>query len=210
MKNNKLNKISTILFYGAIWGILEASLGYVLHFVPTFIAGTIMFPIVSVLLVRAYAKTNSKASLVFIGLVASFIKGINLFMPQYSIWKTINPMISIVVESILVLAVIQIISKDKPLQTFVALPLVSIGWRVLFLANLGIQFLANGYLATQISGIYPAFEFVILSGIVSGVIGVSLLVINSLWNKKIKLSVSIKPVLSFITFALAIVITILL
>jgi len=69
----KQKALFTIIFYGSIWGILEATLGYVLHLVPTFISGLIMFPIATFILVRAYQVLGSKKSILYIGLIAAAI-----------------------------------------------------------------------------------------------------------------------------------------
>ena len=85
MENKKIKLFTQIIFYGALWGFLEATLGYVLHWIPTLIAGTIMFPIASVILLRAYNKTKSKSALLYIGLVAATIKSIDLLLPSFSV-----------------------------------------------------------------------------------------------------------------------------
>ncbi len=50
---NKKELWTTIVFFGGLWGgLLEATLGYVLHLVPAYISGIIMFPIALGLLAR--------------------------------------------------------------------------------------------------------------------------------------------------------------
>ena len=58
---NKKTFISNIIFWGSIWGIMEATLGYLLHWLPQLISGNIMFPIGAAILLLAY-KVNSSRS----------------------------------------------------------------------------------------------------------------------------------------------------
>ncbi len=156
-----------ILFFGSIWGILEATIGNLLHYLPTFIAGTIMFPIAAAILYKAYDATKSKASLLYVGIVAVAIKAINFLLPQYSVFKVINPMIFIILESLMFVAVITLIKSDNPIKKYSALPIASISWRLLFVGYM----LVNGSTAPYVATFNGAFEFVMLSGLLSGVIG---------------------------------------
>lgn len=169
--NLKTQKITQILFFGSIWGIIEATLGYILHFLPTLIAGTILFPIVTLLLIKAYALTKSKSSLFFMGVVASLIKSVNFFLPQISIWKTINPMISILLEALMVIAFISLLNPQKTIHFAVIMIGASIAWRVLFLFNLQVQFLFTGFQANQIASFSNMISFAIGSGIISSLFG---------------------------------------
>jgi hypothetical protein len=207
---NKLVKLTTILYFGAIWGILEASLGYVLHFVPALISGTIMFPIASVILYRSYKALNSKVALLGVGFIAAVIKSVNFFMPSISIWKTINPMISIVVESLFVLAVISLLDKNNHVAKVVALPIASIGWRGVFLGTLAIQSLLTGFSAPQITSFGSMANFALYYGVISGFIATALFYLNLLWDKQIKFQFKKQPILALPLLALAIVLTIVL
>ncbi|MCD6482206.1 MAG: hypothetical protein J7K80_00525, partial [Candidatus Izimaplasma sp.] len=158
MENKKIKLLTQIIFYGALWGFVEATLGYALHWIPTLIAGTIMFPIASAILLRAYNKTNSKKALLYIGMVAASIKGINLFLPSYSIFKTINPMMSIVLESLLVFAVVILFTSEKITNKVAAAQIASIGWRVGYVVFMTIQFVFTGYITYSISSIYHILE----------------------------------------------------
>ena len=65
MKN--LDKISMIVFFGAIWGLVEATIGYALHLLPALIAGSVMFPIVMFILYHAYKSLSSRKAIFFVG-----------------------------------------------------------------------------------------------------------------------------------------------
>jgi len=159
-----------ILFYGSLWGLLEATLGHVLHFIPATIAGSIMFPIAGVILYKAYQKIESRFALFYIGGVAASIKSIDLLLPQSSVFKTINPMISIMLEALVVVLVVNLLVSKSPVKKAIALPVASIGWRTLFVSWMGFQYLTTGNLAPYIQTWEAVLGFVLLSGLLSGAI----------------------------------------
>ncbi len=205
MEENKKFKWVDIIYFGAIWGILEATLGYFLHFIPTFVAGMVMFPIAATILLRAYQKLQSKSALLGIGLIAALIKAVNLPFSPFSIWKTINPMAAIVFESLMVVAVVALVVRPKRITQLIALPLASVGWRGLYLAYMGIQFALTGFLADHLANIHVAIEFAVVGGILSGV--VAYVLYFGTRNAKIGVlpSTQLRPVLaiSILLFAVA-------
>lgn len=164
---NKLALISAIIFFGSIWGILEATLGYVLHFLPIYIAGTILFPIVSLILYKAYQMTKSSSALLIVGILAASIKALNFFLPYGSPFKIINPMLSIIFEALLVMVVIKVMDKSSLMKKAGAFTLASMGWRLLYVAYMGVQFLTTGFVHAYIASFYAMFEYVVLYGLLS-------------------------------------------
>jgi len=177
--NKKMKLVTQIVFYGSLWGFIEATLGYVLHLIPIAIAGSIMFPIAGMILYKAYQKTESKAALVYIGFVAATIKSVDFLLPQLSIYKTINPMLSIILESLVVVLVVTMITSEKPVNKYLALPIASVSWRTLFIGWMGLQFVLTGNLAPFIKSFEAGFNFIIINGLLSGFIASALLYIDS-------------------------------
>ena len=167
-----------ILFYGSLWGLLEATLGYLLHFIPATIAGSIMFPIASVILYKAYKKTDSRFALIYVGIIAASIKSVGFVLPQPSIFKVINPMISILLEAMVVVLVVNLLVSPKLHKKAIALPIASIGWRALFISWMGFQYVTTGNLAPYIQSFSAGFEFVITVGLLSGVIATALVMLS--------------------------------
>lgn len=204
--NKHLKLLIQVIFYGSIWGILEATIGYLFHFIPATIAGTIMFPIASLILYKAYQKTNSKTALFYIAVVAATIKAVDFLLPTLSIYKTINPMLSILLESLVVVAVISLLVSKKPVNNYIALPIASIAWRALFILWMGLQFYLTGNLAPYIKTLSLGFEFVIISGIVSGFFATVLLHLD----KQLKFSFSKsdqQPIIASILLIIALITT---
>ena len=78
--NKKLKMLFTVLFFGGMWGLVEATLGTVLH-LPFFdnigVYGSstaIMLPIAFYLMGLCYKKTNTLRTVAYIGLIAGIIK----------------------------------------------------------------------------------------------------------------------------------------
>ena len=76
-KKNMAGIISTALFFGAAWGLIEAALGYLLHLLTFFaigLSGAILFPIGFYFMYKAYDKTKELKTVLFAGIVAAIIK----------------------------------------------------------------------------------------------------------------------------------------
>lgn len=193
MENKKLKLLTQIIFYGALWGFLEATLGYVLHWIPTLIAGTIMFPIAAAILLRAYNKTNSKVALLYIGMVAAAVKSVDLLLPSFSVFKTINPMVSIVLESLLVFAVVMLFTSEKVSNKIAAAQIASIGWRVGYVTYMVVQFALTGFVSYTIASLANVLEFVVLSGVIGGLMASGLIYLDNSLNYKFNFKFEIKP-----------------
>jgi hypothetical protein len=127
-------KIYTIIFWGAAWGLFEATLGYVLHMFSLSIGWLFWFPLAFFFMDNVYKRTRDPGSVLWISFIASSIKLIDFLLPA-SIDRIINPAVSILLEGLIVFAVIKIteFKKDffrfKYIEAFSA----SIGWRMLYI-----------------------------------------------------------------------------
>lgn len=170
MIKNRIVKLNTILYFGAVWGITEAVLGYILHLLPNLISGLVMFPIATFILLKAYRSLHSKKYLLFIGIVAAAIKSVNLLLPGLSIYKTINPMTAIILESMVVLIVIPFICKEDYWSKMTGAVAISILWRIGFaLYVYGVYLLTgNSYSWTVMSS--QIYRFILIKGAFSGLL----------------------------------------
>jgi len=202
----KTTMLTAVIFYGAIWGILEATLGHVLHFIPATIAGSIMFPIASYILYKTYKKTESKRAMFYVGLIAASIKSVDLLLPQLSVFKTVNPMISILLETLVVVLVISLVVSKKPQLSYTALPIASVSWRAIFVGYMGLQFILTGNMAPFIKTPEAMISFIVISGLLSGVFASLLLFVDRHYLVKIK-SIEIKPIYASILLVAALITT---
>ena len=207
MKLN-IKNISIIVFYGALWGALEASLGYIIHLVPVLIAGSIMFPLAGMILYKVYQKTDSAFALVYVGLVAASIKVINLFMPNIHIYKALNPMIAIMLEAVVVAVVIKPLLSSAKTKQVTLIASISFGWRILFWMWMGSQYITTGFISPYVSDGAFVLNFILIEGIIGAII---LYGLNEIENK-ISHSIQFdkKPIIAATMLVISIVTTILL
>lgn len=201
MEKRKLLKLaSQIVFFGAVWGITEATIGYLLHFMPPTIAGIIMFPIAVFILVKASKATGSRASLIFVGIVAAGIKAIDFVLPGMMSFKIINPMISIVMESLLVMAVYPLLKKADWKSRLAGSMAASTGWRAGYILYMTGQFLITGFVSNYIASAAAVINFLILNGILSGALVVGVLMAEPKLTLK---TVKFRPVYALAAFVFA-------
>lgn len=210
MENKKLAFIAKIVFFGSLWGIVEATLGYVLHFLPGFLAGSIMFPFVMVILYKVYKSTGRKSAILYVAIVAMMIKATNLFLPFMIPAKTINPMVSMLLESMLVFAVIPLLDNENVFAKMGGVLVAGLGWRLAFIGYQGANYLITDYLSLYLQNLSAAFDFVFIQGMISVVIAlVAIFVFTELKALKKLDRFSINPIVSLVTFTLAIILTLL-
>ena len=169
-KKKALKIAAQIVFFGAIWGITEATLGFLLHFLPPTIAGIVMFPIAAFILVKAYKSTGSRSALVFVGFIAAGIKAVDFLIPGVMSFKIINPMISIVMESLWVAVAYPLIKGTDWKKKLAGGLAASIGWRTGYVIYMAVQFLITGFVSKYLATAGEFINFVVINGILSGAI----------------------------------------
>ena len=79
-RNYHLNILFGVLLFGGIWGIIEATLGTLLHMIPHgarlifWSSTTVLLPIAYFLMGACYKKTGTIRSVLYMGVLASAIK----------------------------------------------------------------------------------------------------------------------------------------
>ncbi|HNY38423.1 MAG TPA: hypothetical protein PKI73_10570 [Petrotogaceae bacterium] len=169
MKKN----LSAGIFYGSVWGMLEATLGYLLHFVSDFIpviSSFIMFPIGFSIMFRAYRKSSELQTVLVCGITAAAIKLVNFFLPVSNILKIVNPSISIFMESMAVLLVIFFaVQKGRKLNPL-DIAAMTFGWRTVYLIYLSILRTFPLKLELLSKGISAVYKFWITDSIANIII----------------------------------------
>lgn len=133
-----------ILFFGALWGLAEASLGYALHFLPCGFAGLIMFPLGFYLMYNVYRFSGQRSAVLAVGVLAALIKTVDLVLPLTGPMSVLNPVVSILIESLVVFAALKFFESRRVLP---AVFLVSAGWILLFV-------LVQSFLLRPADGLY--------------------------------------------------------
>lgn len=131
----KENLFLVVLFFGGLWGITEATLGYLLHFLPRGVAGFFMFPIAFYFMRCAFRETNKPQVIFYTAVVAAGIKLIDLFIPFKSPSYTLNPAMAILLESAVVYLFMRVYNEKKS-HIFRKTTLLCFAWRSIFLLSL--------------------------------------------------------------------------
>ena len=101
-------QIETVLFWGSLWGLEEATLGHVLHLLPVNIGWLFWFPLAYLFMFLTYQKTGKVTAVLWTAAMASSIKSIDLLLP-IRIDKVINPAVSILLEGAAVFLLVKVI-----------------------------------------------------------------------------------------------------
>lgn len=210
MKKHEKSKWIYALFFGGIWGIVEATLGYLLHLGTIGISGCIMFPIGYLIMRKAYKQSNSFSVVAYSSLIAGIIKLVNLFMPISHPMKVINPAIAIVLEGLSVMALISwSVKKDKEIG-FTSALITGFGWRGIYLINGAILSSLNVSVGIIRKGPKEyLLNFLIINNLINAVI-IMLFAKVEKSGKTLNIKASfIKPVVAVFSFVLAVGIQIL-
>lgn len=127
----------SIAAWGALWGIFEATVGYLLHMLPVKIGWMVWYPVACFFMAGAYRKTRSTASIFWVGLLCASVKLLNLLLPV-RVDKVINPAISIVFEAITMAAAVYLVNRflsgklRSVWQAGVCALGMNTGWRLLY------------------------------------------------------------------------------
>ncbi len=138
--NAKIRLLLDVLLFGSIWGILEATLGTLLHLSIFDGAGmylastTVMLPIAYTLMAMCYKRTGKLYSVVMMGLIAGLIKLSVAFVIGF-IDRVYSPAIYIVVESLAMFGGLAVFRPKNvlSLKTFGAIVLANTTYQLSYL-----------------------------------------------------------------------------
>lgn len=208
MKKINLEKISKIVFFGSLWGLIEATIGYALHVLPALIAGSLIFPIVMFILYRTYKSLSDRKAVLFVGLIAIMIKATNLLLPFLPAPKTINPMISMALQSLLVFLVIPLLDDQKLSIKSSGIIIASIGWRLGMIGYYFYNNLTTGFLDFRIASFEQGMSFVLYEGVVSGLLALALILLTNPMKSLARIDkIRINPIVSTTLLVLALIFT---
>jgi len=89
------------LFWGAAWGLGEATLGHVLHLarVPG-LPGLVMASFAVVIMGRLAARSSGAGAIVVAGVAAASLKFLDLLVPGTDVLALVNPIQAILLEAL--------------------------------------------------------------------------------------------------------------
>lgn len=205
-KKERIRMISIIIFWGAMWGIAEATVGYLLHMMPFRVpTGSILFPIGYIFMQKSFKETNSLKSIVYTAGIAAFIKLINLFSPGIPVIRVLNPAFCILLEGLAVGLVIKLFkSQNEPIKYIQSL-IMSLSWRIGYYIMCFAIFIPLSMMkASSIVAIDKFMEFFIINGLINSV----MIYYYSKWSSKTKKEIKInyRPIYVGSLFFVAIII----
>lgn len=135
--------ILKILYYGSIWGIVEATLGYVLHFVGFItgfnsFSGIIMYPIGLFFMYKVFVETKNYYSIFLTSFICASIKLFNIVLPFIPHYHSINPAVAILLEGLSSFVLIRYLNIQGILKNIIKFTFGSFLWRILFISFLTI------------------------------------------------------------------------
>jgi hypothetical protein len=178
-KKNTIKMISAALFSGAIWGLIEATLGYIIHFIPTVsisISGAILFPIGLYFMYIAYEKTRRIETILYVGLITAMIKLSDFLLPvihhglTVPMVKIVSPAIAIIFEASFVYIVLYNIHGDILKFNFWHAVIAAVSWRILFVAYQSVLFITGISKSFINAGILNILQFIFVETAINSVI----------------------------------------
>lgn len=131
----------SVIMWGSLWGIFEATVGYLLHVVSFGYSWLIWYPVACFFLSCQYRAAGKISSLIFTGFLCASIKMLNLLLPG-RIDKVINPAISIVFEALAIAAIMYAVklvfkeNRKRPYIKALTVFCINTGWRLMFILYL--------------------------------------------------------------------------
>lgn len=223
-KSKFLSVLMYVLYFGGVWGIIEATLGTILH-LPGFEtlgvfgkSSAIMIPIAFALMAICYKKTNSKYAVFLMGVVAGLIKLSVGFVIGF-IDRVYDPAMYIVLESLVMGTALIAVNPDKvvSLKTLLAVIISSTVYQFLYLCISTLKGGSNVFASAEAWASRGQLYLLtincvaILYTTVFGCIAHFVLVALEKHNVEMKFDLNkfiSNPITASVTFALAIAITV--
>ncbi|MEW9096438.1 MAG: hypothetical protein AB2417_15275 [Clostridiaceae bacterium] len=171
-QEEKAYNISVIIFWGAIWGLIEATVGNILHMLPFRVpTGSILFPIGYYFMKKSYKETNDLKSIFYTSSIAASIKLINLFTPTTPIVKVLNPSACILLEGLVVVLVFKLLEYKESNLKYIHILIMSLSWRVGYYIMCFVAFIPLGLMkSSSIVDKNKFIEFFFVNGFINSLI----------------------------------------
>ncbi len=130
--------LTVVVAIGALWGITEATLGFLLHLASRLapgvgLAGFVMFPIAVGFMLASVRLTGWTVAPLAAAIVAAAVKLSSAALPAVGLLFVTNPALAIVAEGAVVSLLGRALVPSRPMRLAVSALGTSLLWRALFL-----------------------------------------------------------------------------
>lgn len=166
-------KFLSVLFWGAMWGIGEATIGNVIHLWSIALPGLpgfVMFSFAFYFMNRVYLETKEPRAVFFAATIAAAIKLVDFLIPGYIAIRIINPALSILLEGLAVTSVYSYCEQKGRVFGFLEGLYAGFSWRCLWLMYMFIISLFKLPAALITDGIIVSLRFLIVESLVNAIL----------------------------------------
>ena len=198
-------KAIQIIYWGSLWGIAEATLGYVLHMAAIQLPGVpgfVMFPVAFYFMRKSYLAIGKADSVFQVALVAALIKCCDFLISGNIPIRILNPALSILLEGLTVAAVFVYAERRKTAVGFVSVFSMGFLWRAVFLFYLFLISLIDLPAALVTDGLQFSLRFLFLESLVNAILMLAYLKIE-----RTERVVAVPPLVAYAALATAIMLT---
>lgn len=198
-------KAIQIVYWGSLWGIAEATLGYVLHMAAIQLPGVpgfVMFPVAFYFMRKSYLASGKADAVFQVALVAALIKCCDFLITGNIPIRILNPAFSILLEGLAVALVFAYAERRKTDVGFASVFSMGVLWRAVFLSYLFLISLIDLPAALVTDGLQVSLRFLLLESFVNAILMVAYLKIE-----KTARVVSVPPMVAYAALATAIILT---
>lgn len=203
----KLEHINIVVFWGSVWGIVEAILDNLMHLIAVDIGRYICFPLAFYFLYKVYTQTKKKEAVLYVSFIVSGIKLMNLFT-ETSIDRALNPIVTILSEALAMIVLCKILEKKENDFNLFGILAVNCIWRIIYttyLLLMPVSFIFSSHLRDM----GPSIKFFFIDNLVSTLVAfISLIIGRKLYEDNEEKNLNIPPtsVVSFSILVLAFII----
>nr|WP_319216451.1 hypothetical protein [uncultured Trichococcus sp.] len=201
-------KAIQIVYWGSLWGLAEATLGYVLHMAAIQLPGVpgfVMFPVAFYFMRKAYLATGKPGAVFQVALVAALIKCCDFLIPGNIPIRILNPALSILLEGLAVAFVFVYAERRKTAVGFASVFSMGVLWRSVFLFYLFLISMIDLPAALVTDGLQVSLRFLLLESLVNAILMVAYLKFENTEHRG-----AVRPVVAYAVLAAAIILTLVL
>lgn len=195
---------SSVVFWGSLWGLVEATIGYLLHLVRLQgyrgVTSFFLFPMACYYMNRVRRETSKREPIIYMAVLAAAIKLLDFLIPGHDPIRVLFPAMAIVLEGLAVYGAFILAGyKDRGFGYISAL-FASLSWRIVFITVQFITLAPKDMPTSQ-----AAVRFLIIDSLVNSIlIYLYARLIGAKEEREDKLIKGINPLAAIVTLALSI------